>query len=217
MRAIAYLRVSTDETRQELGLAAQQAAIEAFAAREGHTIAERFVDTLSGTTPLNDSQALIQATAALRPGDVLIVQRLDRIGRDVIVNATIRLAVTKRGATLLSADGVANGEGIEHQFVRTLLDAAAQYERGNIVMRINAALAIKKERGEPSGPPPFGYARVGKHNVPNETEQAALASARALRELGQSWPTIAALLTNGGHKTRQGKPFTAQAIARLLK
>jgi len=51
--AVAYLRVSTD--RQELGPEAQRAAIEAWATREGVTVAAWHVEAgVSGAAPIAD-------------------------------------------------------------------------------------------------------------------------------------------------------------------
>jgi hypothetical protein len=82
-RAIGYRRVSTAE--QELGLDAQQAAIIAGAARLDLPLADTFTDAgLSGGLALEQRPALLAALDALGKGDVLIVAKRDRLGRDVL-------------------------------------------------------------------------------------------------------------------------------------
>ncbi len=63
--AVAYIRVSTDE--QRLGPEAQRAAVEAWAAREGISVAAWHVDQgVSGGSDLGDRPALVAALGELR-------------------------------------------------------------------------------------------------------------------------------------------------------
>ena len=99
-RAIAYLRVSTDQQAESgLGLEAQEAAVRSAASRLRLDVARLFVDGgTSGKLGIEDRPVLLEAVAALRRGDVLLVAKRDRIGRDVIAVAMIERLVTKRGA-----------------------------------------------------------------------------------------------------------------------
>src|SRR5688500_7351522 len=98
--AIGYLRVSTDEQRDSgLGLEAQRTAIEAAATRQGLRIRATFDDAgLSGALPLATRPGLLQALNVLQRGDVLIVAKRDRLGRDVIGVATFEAAAAKKCA-----------------------------------------------------------------------------------------------------------------------
>jgi site-specific DNA recombinase len=160
-RAIAYLRVSTDQQAESgLGLEAQEAAVQSAAFRLRLTIARTFVDGgTSGKLGIEDRPVLLEAVAALRRGDVLLVAKRDRIGRDVIVVAMIERLVAKRDARVISAAG----EGTESDdpagvLMRRLIDSFSEYERLIISARTRAALAAKRRRGERvSGIVPFGY------------------------------------------------------------
>jgi DNA invertase Pin-like site-specific DNA recombinase len=97
--AIAYLRVSTDRQADSgLGLEAQHASIAACAARLGVRLAEVFSDAgTSGSLTIEDRPVLLDAVASLKRGDVLIVAKRDRLGRDVIAVAMIERLVATRG------------------------------------------------------------------------------------------------------------------------
>jgi DNA invertase Pin-like site-specific DNA recombinase len=93
-RAIGYLRVSTEaQAESQLGLEAQQAAIEATATRLGLPLVETFTDSaVSGGLALEHRPALVAALDALGEGDALIVSKRDRLGRDVLHVSMIRAA-----------------------------------------------------------------------------------------------------------------------------
>ena len=181
-RAVAYLRMSTE--RQDLSPDAQRAAIEAWAAREGVTVAAWHQDLgVSGGAALADRPGLMAAIEAVRAegAGLLVVSRRDRLARDVLTAALVERLCERVGARGVGADGTGNGEGPEAALLRTLLDAFAAYERALIRGRTRAALAVKKARGERTGGLPYGFKAEGKRLVPDPAEQATVARARGTR------------------------------------
>ena len=217
--AIAYVRVSTDE--QRLGPEAQRAAIQAWATREGIAIAAWHVDHgVSGASTIETRPALCAALAALREhgAGVLVIAKRDRIARDVVIAAGVEHAAASSGASVVSAAGEGNGDAPADQFMRGVIDCAAQYERGLIRARTKAALAAKSAKGELVGSVPFGYqlARDGVHLVAVDYEQATIARARLLVGEGRSLRAVAAQLASEGHVSRKGRPFFPAQVARML-
>jgi DNA invertase Pin-like site-specific DNA recombinase len=149
MQAVAYTRVSTtDQEKSGLGLAAQRAAIEAFAGREGIEIAQWFteVETGKGSDALERRP---QLAAALRTGRALrgpiLVSKLDRLSRDVhfvsgLMAERVEFVVTELGR---QAD----------PFVLHLFAALAEKERQLISERTRAGLAAAKAQGVVLGNP----------------------------------------------------------------
>ena len=86
-RAVAYLRVSTQQQqRSGLGIEAQRAAIERFAAAESLTIIEEHAEfeTGKGADALDRRPQLAAALAAARKAKCsIVVSKLDRLSRDV--------------------------------------------------------------------------------------------------------------------------------------
>ena len=204
--AVAYLRASTDD--QHLSPDAQRAAIVAWAAREGVTVVSWHVDRgVSGAADLADRPALADALGALRAhaAGLLVVAKRDRLARDVYLAAAIDRAVASSGSRVVSADGTANGDTPADAFMRSILDAAAQYERAMIAARTRAALRVKIARGESTGEAPYGWrADADGKLVPDVAEQAVVARVCALRASGLSIRAIVAALTAEGVRTRSG-------------
>ena len=100
-KAVVYLRVSTeDQANSGLGLEAQEDACRHAAARLGipGPLPRHADEGVSGTAPLDRRVGLMDAIGQLGKGDVLLVAKRDRLGREPIAVATIEAAVNKRGA-----------------------------------------------------------------------------------------------------------------------
>lgn len=213
--AVAYLRVSTDE--QHLGPEAQRAAIEAWAAREGVTIAAWHTDAgVSGAAEIARRPALLSALADLREhgAGALVVAKRDRLARDVMAAAVIEKMAANASARVVSAAG----EGTDSDdptaiLLRRMVDAFAEYERAVIAARTKAALQVKRRRGESTGETPYGWrADDGGRLVPDLTEQAVITRVRALRASGLSIRAIVAALNAAGVRTRSGGPHNVRSI-----
>ena len=167
MNVTIYTRCSTDDQAASgLGLSAQLAACEKFATEAGHTITGVFTDAgVSGAAGIEDRPGLMAAVAGLRRGDVLLIAKRCRLGRDAFAVAMIEKAVSRKGAVILGADGVGNGTDPASQFMKSVIDAAAAYERGLIRSRTAAALAAKRRDGRLTGEVPFGWTVDSEGNL----------------------------------------------------
>jgi DNA invertase Pin-like site-specific DNA recombinase len=218
-RAVGYVRVSTQE--QRLGPKAQAAALDRWAAREGVQLIAVFVDHgVSGATPLSDRPGLIAALAALEQADagVLVAAKRDRLAREVGIARAVEAQAAKEGAIVRTADGTSDATGSAGVISKGLHDLLGEWEREVIRERTRAALALKRARGERVGKVPFGsrLAADGVHLEPEPSEQAALASMRALRAAGASLRDIVARLDADG-ATCRGRKWHLTTVARLLQ
>ncbi|MCK9876626.1 recombinase family protein [Frankia sp. Ag45/Mut15] len=148
LRAIGYMRVSTDEQGDSgAGLAAQRAVVEAECARRGWTLVEVIEDVASGKTL--DRPGMTRALGLLdaRQADVLIAAKVDRISRSTLDFATLldraqrsrwALNVLDIGADLTTPAG---------EMFAQIVAVIAQYERRLIGQRTRDALAIRKAAG----------------------------------------------------------------------
>jgi DNA invertase Pin-like site-specific DNA recombinase len=142
---IGYMRVSSDNDRQTTDL--QRDALINAGVDHRHL----FEDKASGIR--DDRPGLAKALAFLKPGDVLIVWKLDRLGRSLthlieIINTLKANQVAFRSLTEGMDTSTASGELLFHVF-----GALAQYERSLIKERVNAGLAAAKRRGRVGGRP----------------------------------------------------------------
>ena len=218
VKAIAYLRVSTDE--QTLGMEAQRQAITGWAKRQGASIVAWFDDMgISGGADLENRPGMLAALAAVREmkAELLVAAKADRIARDVYVAELVKRELRKAGASLALVEGI-SGDDPFSEMAATVMDAAARLERRMIAARTKAALAVKKAQGQRiSGAMPYGFqlGSDGKTLDPCPAEQAALARMTELRRQGMGGRRIAAVLVAEGFQAR-GKvwhPITVQRMA----
>jgi DNA invertase Pin-like site-specific DNA recombinase len=92
--------------KAEVLFTVQEAACRLGAARLGLELAGVHADEAVCSVDLIDKRpALLEAIASLGKGDVLIVAKRDRLGRDPIVVAVTEAAILRRGARIVSAAG----------------------------------------------------------------------------------------------------------------
>lgn len=221
MTVHSYLRVSSQQQAASgLGLEAQRASCERWAASQGVSVACWHVDEgLCGELPAAERPGLLDALNALGKGDVLLVAKLDRIARDSLVAIMIERQVERDGARLVSAAG----EGTEsddpsYVFMRRILQAAAEYERELIRARTRAALAAKRARGEyTGGKVPFGQ-RLANDGKTLEVDGAFLAVSAYAQDLhaeGLSLREVGRRLAADGFPP-PGSKWHAEQVKRLL-
>ena len=221
MRFILYRRCSTDEqSESKNGLNAQSDHCASFAATNGGEIVGTHSDEgISGGASLEKRPALLTAISELKRGDVLLVAKRDRLGRDPMVVAMIEAAVNRKGARVLSAAGEGTSDDDPTSvLMRRMVDAFSEYERLIIKARTKAALHAKKIRNERVGHIPFGFrlAADGRHLESEPNEQEILTLIRELRGNGLSLRAIASQLTTSGLPNR-GKDWNGVSVLRVSR
>lgn len=138
---IGYARVSTDDQRMDLQRDALMAA----------GCEKVFTDTASGAKAARPG--LAEALAFARKGDVLVVWRLDRLGRSLpelvkVVGELEAAGVGFESVTERIETSSAAGRLVFHVFA-----ALAEFERRLIVERTHAGLEAARARGRKGGRP----------------------------------------------------------------
>lgn len=138
---IGYARVSTED--QNLAL-----QLDALSAADCERV---FEDKWSGAKA--DRPGLAKAIAFARPGDVLVVWRLDRLGRSLpdlvrIIGELEQSGISFESVTERIETGTAAGRLVFHVFA-----ALAEFERNITRERTLAGLAAARERGRSGGRP----------------------------------------------------------------
>lgn len=215
--AVAYVRTSTSE--QTLGLEAQRAAIEAHAARHGVRVVAWHQEHESGTLAAEHRPELLAALASLEAhrAGLLVVARRDRLARDVVVARLVERMVERLGARVVSVAGEGTEDsGPSGQFLRTIIDAAAQFEVASLRARTRAGLAVRKAKGLRVGGVPFGY-RVGEGGrlELEPDEQRTLRRIAELLDIGHTVDEMTATLRREGHRSRKGGPLTRSRVGAL--
>lgn len=218
MKAIGYLRVSTEEQAGSgLGLEAQRSAIAAAASRLGYELGSVFADEgVSGALPPHERPELALALGVIRKGEVLLVAKRDRLARDRIAIALLERELAVRGVKIVSAAGEGSeGTGSSALLHRGLADLLAENEREVIRERTRAALAAKRARGERTGTIPFGFRLEGKLLVADPEERRALKLMKERRAAGDGYTRICRTLEAARCRPR-GKRWHPEGVRSIL-
>lgn len=168
---IGYARVSTEDQNLALQLDALQA--------EG--CGQVFQDTASGAS--SNRKGLVDALDACAAGDVLMVWKLDRLGRSLLdlVGLVEALKARDVGLKVLTGAGASiDTTKPEGRLFFAMFAAMAEFERELIRERTRAGMSAAKRRGRHVGRPP----KLG----PDQLDMAAqlMASDRSQREVAKA-------------------------------
>jgi putative DNA-invertase from lambdoid prophage Rac len=152
--------------------------------------------------------------AILKPWDVLITPKLDRMFRSALDALDVLAKLKARNVSLHMVDlgGDVTGNGIS-KLVFTILSAVAEAERDRIRERVTQVKRDQRQRNRYlGGKLPFGF-RIGHDGglVPDEAEQALISAARALRAHGATIRAIQTML-----ETQHGRKLSLDALHRVV-
>ena len=196
MAVFGYCRVSTDRQADEgESLGAQQRTVQGYAMMHGMDLDTVFIEAgVSGSKPLADRPEGAKLLAVLKPGDVVITPKLDRMFRSAVdaLNVCEKLKGDGIALHMIDLGGDVTGNGIS-KLVFTILSAVAENERDRIRERIRDVKADQKARNRYlGGTVPFGWRRGDDGElVAYAPEQAAIHQMMELRRAGRSLRAIA--------------------------
>ncbi len=182
-RVFAYCRVSTaDQTTDNQLLEIQAAGF--------HLEPQRVLtETVSGSVAAMERREFAKLMDRLERGDVLVVSRLDRLGRSAMdVRATVENldgmgvrvhCLALGGVDLTSAAG---------KMTMQVLNAVAEFERDLLIERTQAGLRRAKEEGKQLGRP--SALTASQQEIAQEKLKAGVAIAQIAREFNTTRQTI---------------------------
>jgi len=211
-RAFAYLRVSGRGQVDGDGFPRQKAAIKAYAEAHSIRIARFFQEEgVSGKTDLENRPALTELITALHANGIriVLVEKLDRLARDLMVQETIIADLRKNGFELVSvAEPDLCSDDPSRKLVRQIFGAISEYERCMIVLKLKGARDRQRKRtGRCEGRKAYGF---------TEDERSTITRIRQYSSSGMNFSQIAVTLNSQGVKPRAGKQWYPANISRIL-
>ena len=207
--AFAYLRVSGKGQVKGDGFPRQLETIRAYAREQGIRIVKVFEEKgVGGTTEWEDRPAWAEMIGALNGVKFIIIERLDRLARELFIQEYILRDLKQRGVTLVSVHEQDIDSNPERILFRQIMGAIAQYDKTMVVLKLRGARQRKKaETGRCEGLKPFG-------DVPGESETRN--RIRAMRKSGSTLQGICDALNSEGVTTRYRKRWMPMTIQRIV-
>lgn len=210
LKAFGYLRVSGKDQIDGDGFPRQREAITAYAKANGIRIIEWFEErAVTGKTEWDSRPAWLQMVAKLNGTQTILIEKLDRLARDLMVQEHIIADLRRRHVNLVSVgepDLCIDDPG--RKLLRQIMGAIAEYDRAMITAKLaGARKRMKEATGRCEGRKPFGD-RPG--------EAAVIAVMKEYRATGQTFSTIADALNFQKHPSRSGKPWIGATVQKIL-
>lgn len=214
-KAYGYIRVSGQGQVEGDGLRRQEEAIRNYAKAHDLEVVEVFKDGgVSGT--IEDRPALARLMVDLEENGhgikTVIIEKLDRLARDLMVQEAIVRDLQAHGYELVSA---MEGPGLAaddptRKLIRQIFGAVAEYDKTMLVLKLRAARERKRlKEGRCEGRKPYGD---------TSEEQSILRRMRAWRRRGRdgkpsrAYQEIADLLNKEGVSTKTGGQWSRALV-----
>ena len=182
-RVFAYCRVSTAEQTTDNQI--QEIAASGFQVDSRRIIAE----TVSGSVAAMERKGFLTLLNKLESGDVLVVTKLDRLGRNAMdVRATVERLASVGVRVHCLALGGADLASPAGKMTMGVIAAVAEFERDLLIERTQSGLARAKSQGKSLGRPRSLDANQIK-NVEQRLAEGETIAALA-REFGTSRQSI---------------------------
>src|SRR5215207_3618556 len=182
-RTFAYLRVST--TGQTTDNQLQEIAAAGFKVEPRRVVTK----TISGNVAIALRRGFARLLDRLEPSDVLVVTKLDRLGRNVMdVGSTVAKLAALGVRVHCLALGAVDLTSSTGKLTMNVLNAVAEFERDLLIERTQAGLSRAKAEGKTLGRPP-SLTDDQRRVVERRLEEGATVSALA-REFTTSRNTI---------------------------
>lgn len=147
-RVFAYARVSTADQNPDNQLREIEAA--GFRVTSQRLVSE----TISGSTAASQRPGFARLLVKLEAGDVLVVTKLDRLGRSAMdVRATVEHLASIGVRVHCLALGGADLTSAAGKMVMQVLASVAEFERDLLIERTQSGLARARSQGKKSGRP----------------------------------------------------------------
>jgi len=183
---IGYARVSTQD--QDLGR--QQDALTKYGCER------MFMDKISGSKRSRPN--LDKMLEVLQPGDVVVVQKLDRLGRSLRHLIHLTDSFRENGIDFVSLSDGFDTTTPTGKLMFNMVASFAEFERELIKERVNNGIAFKRSTKEyVSGEKKWGRPEVSlelRGNIIHMSLMDAMTVSEIAKELGLSRPTVYKIL-----------------------
>ena len=212
-RTYSYLRVSGKGQVDGDGFPRQRDSVSEYARRNRMEIVNEFRDEgVSGT--LFDRPGLTDLFVAIKADGVrvVLVEKADRLARDLVVSETLLAEFRKLGVKVVAAEGgtdlTVDNDDPSRKMIRQILGVVSEWEKSCIVQKLRAARIRSKERtGRCEGRKAYGE---------KDGEAEVVAKIKGLRTEHLTINEIADRLNCEGVKTRSGGRWHFTQVRRIL-
>ena len=218
IKAIGYIRVSTDEQAKEgISLENQEQKIRAYCKFKDFEIIEIIKDAGISAKNLRrpGSQKVIEM-AQDRIIDAVVVYKLDRMFRSTVDALERTRLFDKWDVSFHSIEEALDTKSAMGKFFFTLTAALTEMKREIVGERTRDLLQRKKANGEVYGRVPFEFKKYKGKLLNNDAEQEIVNNILDMRQKGLNFSRISRELNHMVLKTRKGNKWFPQTVKNVV-
>lgn len=219
MQAIIYTRGSTKGQDDTHG--AQITSCMQWIAKEGLTLKGVHSERISGGASLDKRTALVGAINELEQGDILVVTKRSRFGRDLVEIRNAENLIRARGARVYSLE-LGFNETINENFHNGIRDLMSEDEKKRISQRTREVMQYLISEGRFTGRAPRGFTVEvredgKKYLVIDPQEQADQEMVKSWKREGFTTAEMIAMCETQGITSRSGGAPSQATISRWTR
>jgi len=218
-----YRRRSTDEVHQRFTLDAQDDALKYFVKSKGPEweIVADYADSASGRSMQRENLRRMLRDVEEGKLDIVLVHKIDRLSRRLRDFLRMMDCLSDAGVALVSVTEPIDTSHSTGRIMTSILAAFAEFEADNISERTIFGMDKKARTGKwCGGVVPYGYSYTkekGILSINPEEKEVVRTIFHLYTEKAMGARTIARWLNGNGYRTRKGKPWSVDAIIRILR
>jgi site-specific DNA recombinase len=219
MKAIGYVRVSTEEqAREGISLENQRQRIKTYCQYKDFDLADIIEDAgISGGK--NKARAgFIELLNRIETGDiqVIVLYSLERISRDMLTLLALERLLDERDIELHTVEGQVDTSTPDGWLNFAMKAFLGEMERRQVKYRTKRAMEYKKTQGAVVGSVPYGFRREGNGLIADLREQGVVRLVNDLYGESMRLVDICNELKARNILTRSGRDFIPQQVKRII-